>query len=150
MTLVEVSRVLPAPPDVVWDLITDWEHQDDWMLEARDFKVLSDHREGLGVRAEATVSIGGFTTRDEVEVVGWEPGHRLAIAHKGWVSGVGELFLTPIGSDRTHLFWREELHPPLGPAGALGLAAFKPLMRRVFARDLRVLAGLARAAATKG
>jgi hypothetical protein len=64
----------------------------------------------------------------------------------GWVAGVGEIFLTPIGSDRTHVFWREELEPPVGMAGALGLTAFKPLMKRIFQRDLQVLAALARVA----
>lgn len=137
---------MPAPPPVVWRLITDWENQGDWMLEASDFKVISEGREGLGVEAEATVTIGGISTRDKVTIVGWEPDHRLAIRHEGWVEGVGEIFLTPINKDRTHVFWREELSPPVGMAGALGLSAFKPVMKRVFQRDLRVLAGLCRAA----
>jgi hypothetical protein len=37
------------------------------------------------------------------------------------------------------------LSPPLGALGALGLTGFKPVMRRIFARDLRVLAALVRA-----
>ena len=142
---VELAATMPGPPAVVWELITDWEHQDDWMLEASDFVVLSEHREGIGVEAEATVKIGGISTRDKVVVTGWEPGRRLAIAHEGWVSGRGEFHLTPLGKDRTHVFWREELEPPLGALGAVGLMGFKPLMKRIFARDLRVLAGLVRA-----
>ena len=137
---------MPGPPTVVWDLITDWEHQDDWMLEASDFVVLTEQREGVGVEAEATVSIGGLKTRDRVRIVGWEPNHRLAIGHEGWVSGTGEIFLTPLDGDQTFVFWREDLEPPLGPVGALGIRAFKPLMRRIFLRDLRILAGLVRAA----
>lgn len=144
--LLEMSETLPGPPDVVWRLITDWEHQDDWMLEASDFVVTSKQREGVGVEAEATIKIGGISTRDKVRVVGWEPNKRLAIEHLGWVSGLGEIFLTPLGADRTHLYWREELYPPLGFAGALGITAFKPIMYRIFKRDLRVLASLTRAA----
>ncbi len=136
---------MPGPPDVVWDLITDWEHQDDWMLEASDFVVTTEQREGVGVEAEATITIGGIKTRDRVRVVGWEPPKRLAIEHLGWVTGVGEIHLTPLGTDRTHLFWREDLSPPLGMLGALGMIGFKPLMRRIFERDLRVLSGLVRA-----
>ncbi|MDQ4065268.1 MAG: SRPBCC family protein [Actinomycetota bacterium] len=150
--VVTVDRVLPGPAATVWELITDWEHQDDWMLEARDFVVLTDQREGVGVEAEATVSIGGITTRDKVRVVAWEPQRRLAIAHEGWVSGTGELNLWPAkGGAETYLAWREELQPPpaLGIAGRVGLALFRPLMRRVFARDLRVLAGLVRAHTTR-
>ncbi|MDQ3987186.1 MAG: SRPBCC family protein [Actinomycetota bacterium] len=148
---VEVSETLPGPPEVVWELITDWENQGDWMLEARDFVVTSAEREGLGVEAEATITIGGIRTRDRVRVIGWEPHRRLAIEHRGWVSGIGEMFLTPLGADRAHLFWREELQPPLGLLGAIGLTTFRPLMGRLFRRDVRVLAGLvrARAAAVK-
>lgn len=145
MVTIEVSATLPGPPEVVWDLITDWEHQDDWMLEATDFVVLSDLREGVGVEAEATIKIMGVTTRDRVRVVGWEPNHRLAIRHEGWVSGTGEIFLTPMAPDATYLFWREDLEPPLGLLGAVGIRAFKPVMKRIFQRDLRVLTGLVRA-----
>ena len=144
--VLEMSETMPGPPEVVWHLITDWEHQDDWMLEASDFVVLSDFREGVGMEAEATVKIGGIKTRDKVRVTAWEPGKRLGIAHEGWVSGSGDMFLTKLGGDRTHLYWREELYPPLGFAGALGISAFKPIMYRIFKRDLKVLAGLVRAA----
>jgi len=143
--VIEMSQTVPGPPEVVWELITDWEHQGDWMLEASDFVVVSDEREGIGVEAEATIRIGGITTRDRVRVVGWEPGRRLAIRHQGWVTGTGEMFLTPLGDDRTHVFWREELEAPLGVLGVVGLTAFKPLMRRLFQRDLRILASLVRA-----
>ena len=142
--LIEVAETMPGPPEVVWELITDWEHQGDWMLEASDFVVLSDHREGVGVRAEATVRIGGISTRDPVEVVEWEPNRRLTIAHGGWVSGHGDIYLTPLAPARTHVFWREQLNPPLGALGAVGMMGFRPLMKRIFERDLRVLAGLVR------
>ena len=145
--LVEMWRVLPGPPDLVWPLITDWEHQDDWMLEARDFVISSAHREGLGVEGRATVSIGGITTTDTVVVTGWEPRKRLAIAHQGWVSGEAEMILTDLGDGTTHILWREELVcRPLGLVGSIGLSIFRPLMRRIFVRDLRILESLVRAA----
>ena len=142
-----MAEVCGAGPDVIWELITDWEHQDDWMLEASDFVVVSDVREGVGVEAEATIRIGGISTRDRVRVAEWDPPRRLVIEHLGWVSGRGIIELTPVAGDRTYVTWREELGPPLGLAGALGMTAFKPLMARVFRRDLRILAGLARARA---
>jgi carbon monoxide dehydrogenase subunit G len=143
---IDTSGVLSAPPSVVWKLLIDWENQGDWMLEATDFVVLTSQREGVGVEAEATVSIGGLTTRDRVRVSAWEPERRLEIVHDGWVSGRGEFQLTP-REDATHVLWREELHPPLGVIGALGLLAFRPVMARIFARDLRILQSLCRVAA---
>lgn len=142
-----MTEVCSGPPESIWDLITDWEHQDDWMLEASDFVVVSDVREGVGVEAEATIRIGGITTRDRVRVGEWDPPRRLVIEHLGWVTGRGIIELTLVAGRRTHVWWREELSPPLGVLGAIGMTAFKPLMARVFRRDLRILAGLARAAA---
>lgn len=142
----EMGRVLPARPETVWRLITDWEHQGDWMLEASDVVVTSEHREGVGVEAEATISIGGIATRDRIRVTKWEPGKHLVMAHLGWVKGEGELVLTDVGERGTHLFWREMLYPPWGVLGAMGLSLFRPVMRHIFERDLRILEGLARAA----
>ncbi len=143
----EMRAMLPGPPEVVWELITDWEHQDDWMLEASDFAVVSSHREGIGVLAEATISIGGIKTRDRVRITQWEPGQVLGIAHLGWVSGHADMRLLP-SNGSTRLVWSEHFTPPLGVVGALGLTLFKPIMYRIFMRDVRVLAGLVRARTT--
>lgn len=145
--VLEMAATMPGPVDIVWELITDWEHQDDWMLEASDFVVTSQEREGEGVTAEASITIAGITTRDEVRVVVWKPARHLAIEHLGWVSGRGDLMLTALGASRTQLYWREELRPGAGALGAAGMTLLKPLMARIFKRDLRVLAGLVRARA---
>jgi hypothetical protein len=139
--VIEHTTELPGPSGVVWELLTDWEHQGDWQLEASDFEVVSPHRTGVGVEAEATVRIGGISTRDRIRVDVWEAERHLGIVHLGWVGGRGDLRLTPMG-DTTRVDWREELHPPLGLLGALGMRLFRPLMSRVFRRDLKVLAKL--------
>jgi Polyketide cyclase / dehydrase and lipid transport len=148
--VIEIWDTMPGTAEVVWRLITDWEHQDDWMLEASDFVVTGTQREGVGVEAEATVSIGGIRTRDRVRVSGWDPPRRLEMEHGGWVQGLGVIRLTPVGHGACRLDWREELQAPsLGLLGTVGLTAFRPLMRRIFRRDLRVLRGLVRAASTR-
>jgi hypothetical protein len=148
--LLELAEIAPAEPRIVWELVTDWEHQGDWMLEARDFTMLSKKRQGVGVEAEATIRVAGITTRDKVRVIGWDPPRRLVIEHRGWVSGRGEMSLTPLKGNRTHLFWREELYPPIGILGSAGMTALKPVMGHIFGRDLKILAGLVRAAARQG
>ncbi|MDQ3766981.1 MAG: SRPBCC family protein [Actinomycetota bacterium] len=142
-----MRAILPGPPEVVWELITDWEHQDDWMLEASDFAVVSSHREGVGVEAEAIISIGGIKTRDRVRITLWEPGQALGIEHLGWVSGYADMTLVP-SNGSTRFVWREHFRPPLGVVGTLGMTLFKPIMYRIFMRDVRVLAGLVRARVT--
>jgi carbon monoxide dehydrogenase subunit G len=149
--VIEVSDTMPGPADVVWSLITDWEHQDDWMLEASDFEVIGEQREGVGVEARATVRIAGIKTRDTIRVSMWEPPRILVIDHLGWVKGAGEIQLQPV-SEGTRMRWRETLYAPrvLGPVGRLGLRLGAPLMRRIFRRDLRVLRSLVRTRSVDG
>ena len=142
---------MPGPAEIVWSLITDWEHQDDWMLEASDFEVVGEQREGVGVESRATVRIAGIRTRDTVRVSMWEPPRILVIDHLGWVEGSGEIQLQPV-AEGTRMRWRETLFPPpkLGPFGRLGLRLMTPVMQRIFRRDLRVLRSLVRTRAADG
>jgi uncharacterized protein YndB with AHSA1/START domain len=131
-----------APVEVVWNLLVDWENMGRWMREASDFRVTTGHREGAGVEVEAKVRIGGITTTDTVRVTRWEPPHVLAADHLGWVKG--DAIMQCIPTDRgTRLEWVERLVPPLGPVGGIGIRLFKPLMVRVFVRDLSLLKRLA-------
>jgi uncharacterized protein YndB with AHSA1/START domain len=130
------------PPQAVWPYLVDWEHLDRWMKEARDFKVIGEQREGVGVEAEAAIRIAGITTRDRVRVTRWEPPAVLEITHLGWVKGTGYMELSPTDEGCT-VFWREELYPPWGPIGRLGLRLVTPTMHHVFQRDLGLLKKLA-------
>jgi hypothetical protein len=131
-------------PDAVWPFLVDWERLDRWMREAIHFRVLGDRREGVGVEAEATVRIAGISTRDRIRVTRWDPPWVLELRHLGWVQGTGYMELSR-GDRGTDLFWREELRPPWGPMGRLGMRLVAPLMRRVFRRDLRLLRDLVEA-----
>lgn len=141
--VVDLRRTLPGPPSLVWELITDWERQDLWMLEASDIVVDSEHREGIGVTSEATVKIGPISTRDSIRVDAWEPQRHLGIEHLGWVGGRGDLWLEEAGAE-TDFRWREELRPPWGWLGAVGLRLYRPLLERAFRRDLDALERLVR------
>lgn len=130
------------PAEDIWPFLVDWEHLDRWMKEASGFEVVGEQREGVGVEAVATIRIGGIKTRDRVRVSKWDPPVALEIEHLGWVKGTGYMELGP-AEEGCHVFWREELFPPWGPFGRLGLRAFAPIMRDVFQRDLRLLKSLA-------
>jgi hypothetical protein len=139
---VDTSVEFDADPEVAWRVLTDWERQSDWMLEASDIVVVSSQRSGVGVEADATVRVGGIATRDRIRVDVWEPPRHLGIEHLGWVKGRGDLLLSATAPGRTRLDWREELRPPWGGIGGIGLRALSPLLRRTFRRDARVLARL--------
>ena len=126
----------------VWPYLVDWERLDRWMREASDFRLVGGLREGVGVEAEATVRIGGITTRDRIRVTRWEPPSILEIEHVGWVTGTGYLELSPLDPRGTRVFWREQLTPPWGILGRLGLRLFARRMRRTFQGDLLTLRAL--------
>lgn len=147
--VVESSGDLDAPPALVWEILTDWERQCDWMLEMSEIVVTSQQRAGVGVTARATIRIGGIRTTDLVRVDAWDPPKHLGMAHDGWVKGRGDIRLSSLAGDRTQMQWREELRPPWGIVGAIGLRAFRPLIRRTFRRDVAVLQNIVRFEATR-
>ncbi|HEX9824516.1 MAG TPA: SRPBCC family protein [Actinomycetota bacterium] len=136
-----MSVDIDRPPEEVWPYLVDWERLDRWMLEARDFRVIGEQREGVGVVSEATIRLAGISTRDRVRVSRWEPPAVLEIEHLGWVKGRGYMELGPTEAG-THVFWRETLRPPWGILGAIGMRLVRRVMRRTFERDLRVLKDL--------
>jgi uncharacterized membrane protein len=135
---IEVSILIEAPPEVVWPYLVDWERLDRWMKEASNIRVVSAHREGIGVVAEADIRIGFIRTVDRIQVSRWNPPHELGLEHLGWVKGAG-LMEAMSRDNRTLLRWTETFSPPWGSLGALGMRLWKPVMRRIFAQDLRLL-----------
>ncbi|MEU7137966.1 SRPBCC family protein [Nocardia sp. NPDC046473] len=139
--VVTVSADISAAPQRLWDLLTDWENQGEWMREASDFEVTSPHRSGVGVTVATTVRIAGIATRDRIRVDVWDPPNgsspaHLGIEHLGWVKGRGDIHLTELPNTRTHLAWTEHLHPPLGLVGTLGMRLLTPLFTHTFHQDL--------------
>jgi hypothetical protein len=139
--IVEMSIEIAAPPEAVWRWLVDWENLGRWMTEAWDFRVTSAEREGVGVEAQAKVRIAGITTLDSVVVRRWEAPVWFEIEHRGWVGGRGLMHARRTGTSEpgTYLWWRETLDPPLGWLGWLGMQIVKPVMARIFKRDLSLL-----------
>lgn len=137
----EMTIDINAPPSMVWPYLVDWERLGSWMLEASEFRVLTDHSEGVGVVAEATIRIGPISTVDRIQVTVWEPPALLELEHVGWVKGHGVMESHALDA-ATRLHWKERLIPPWGALGALGIRVWKPMMRRTFLRDLQALKAL--------
>jgi hypothetical protein len=135
---IDVSKLIDASAEKVWPYLVDWEHLDRWMKEASNIRVVTPYREGVGVVCEARIRIGFIRTVDRIRVTRWEPPSVLGLEHLGWVKGDGLMELVP-EKGRTLVRWNETFAPPWGWVGAAGMRIWKPLMRRVFVRDLRLL-----------
>lgn len=147
---VEVAVTVAAPRAVVWDVLTDWEAQADWMRDARSVEVVSAERAGEGVTIRVPTNLLGVTVDDVMRVTGWDPPARLEVAHLGRLirgSGAFELYDIEHG---TRVVWWEEIEPPLGALGRWGArTVVRPLVERVFRRSLRGLREASEVAAAR-
>ena len=139
---VATSIELPCPPGDVWDVLTRWARQADWMRDADRVEVLSEHEVGLGVRLAVRTrlfQVPAFT--ETMEVVTWDPPRRLELVHGPPVRGRGTWALEPIAGG-TSFTWTEEVElgvPYLGEAAAF---LYAPLARRLMAASQRALKSL--------
>jgi hypothetical protein len=134
-----IDVVIAAPPDVVWQAVTDWPAQSDWMLATTVRTTKNDGR-GLGGQFEAFSGIGKLGVLDTMVVTEWQPPHRVVVEHTGaLIRGLGifEVFALPDG--RSRFVWGEELVVPLGAAGRAGWALGRPLVAVAVRRSLELL-----------
>jgi len=144
---VEVAVPVRASAQAVWDAVTDWPAQGEWMTATRVRAVDGDGR-GVGGRIEAFTGLGGFGFLDTMVVTQWRPPARCAVLHTGRVlRGTGEFAIEDApspgrrgGGAGVRLVWREELDLPGGIAGALGWRVLRPLVRLAVGRSLTRLA----------
>jgi hypothetical protein len=141
----ELVQPVAAPRDVVWSVLTAWERQPDWMLDAKAVHVLTPERTGEGVTLRCPTNLLGITVQDVMRVTGWEEPSYLEVTHLGRIiTGTGAFELAEDGPDATIVTWWEEVDPPLGALGEWGATTLVlPILRRIFARSLGNLARLA-------
>jgi hypothetical protein len=141
---VSARAPLPVPAEEAWRRVLAWEEQVAWIKDADSVRVITSHREGVGVIvAVRTRVLGVPLLTDHLEVTMWDPPRRLVMAHRGLVRGVGEWLLEPAGRG-ARFSWTEELHLPVPVLGELALLAYRPFLRRLMRRSLTNLERLLR------
>jgi len=136
---VERAIVLPTTPAEAWSVLMDWERQADWMLDADSVTVVSDLREGVGVRLAVRTRLFGIPAFVEpMEVTAWDPPRRLEIRHGSLVSGVGTWTLAPVDGG-TAFTWREDIELAVPIAGDLAARCYRPVMRALMGRAMEGL-----------
>ncbi len=143
---VEASHHLAVPPDDAWRALLRWEDQARWIRDADSVRVLSPHREGLGVRIAVksrVFNVPLFT--EELEVTRWEPPDVLEMTHRSFIRGIGTWALEPEGTG-VRIRWSEELALPIPVLGELALLVYRPFLRRLMGAALRDLAAHLRSA----
>ena len=117
-------------------------HHVSWMRDAVSIVFLTVQRRGVGTTFECLTRIGPFRTRDVMEITCWNETVAMGVVHRGVIVGRGEFSLTPTGAGTT-LTWREELVFPWWMGGPVTAAATRPVLRRLWARNLAAFARFA-------
>jgi hypothetical protein len=144
MARLRVSTTLDRQPGQVWAYVQDIASHVDWMDDAVRIRFLGPERSGVGTRYECDTKVGPFRLTDVMEITEWEPGRVMGVRHVGLVTGTGRFTLKARRGGRTRFTWAERLAFPWWLGGPVTAVAAKPVLRRVWRRNLRNLAELCR------
>ena len=123
---------LPADPHRVWDLVTDWSRQHEWIWATQ----VRGGR-GLGATVVGWTGVGPVGFTDTMVISEWEPPRRCVVRHTGKVvRGSGIFEVIPEGTGCVFR-WTEELELPVPPAvGRLAGLVIRPVAEWSLASSL--------------
>ncbi|MGW0809919.1 SRPBCC family protein [Nonomuraea sp. NPDC002799] len=126
---------VPAPPEQVFALMTDWPRHREWMFMTTARQV-GEHA------VEAYTGVRPFGFLDTMTITRWEPPALVRVTHTGaLVRGLGAIRIRPCDGG-SRVIWAEELYLPFGPLGRALWPLARPVAVALLRRSLRKLAGL--------
>lgn len=129
MAEVRADVEVAVPADRVWQALTDWSRQGEWMIATRVAPVDGEAHE-VGGRLRAVTGVRGHGVVDTMRITRWEPPLRCDVAHTGRiVRGSASFQVSDLGAGRSRVSWIESIEPPAGRAGQIGLGLIGPLVR---------------------
>lgn len=144
MARVRTALDIPAGPDRVWQLVTDWTSHGRWIpLTVVTIDADSPVSSGLGTRFTGRTHLGPVGFDDPMTVTEWqppedgEPGHCRLVKGGPWLTGWADIEVIDIGPG-SRVVWIEEIRPRRTPRLADPVVAAVGM--RLFARTLRKLA----------
>jgi hypothetical protein len=143
MTTVRAQIDLDATAQETWEAAVDWPAQQRWVI-ASSVRVTSGGGRGVGATVEAVTGAGPLALRDPMQIVEWDPPHRVVLRHVGpFVRGEAIYVVERLPGGRSRLVWIEELDPA-GPllkvAYAVGTPVFSLIVRLSLRRFVRLVA----------
>lgn len=139
-----VERVsVDAPAGRVWQALTAWDRQSDWVIATRTYATALAGQ-GVGGGLSAYTGLGPLRVKDTMVITEWRPPEVCRVRHTGRVvRGSGTFKVEPDGDLRAVVTWSENLHLPLGPVGEAAWPVLKPIASWLLRRSLRRFAAWA-------
>jgi carbon monoxide dehydrogenase subunit G len=139
---IKLGVTVDAPVPRVWNELEDVTRHVEWMRDAESIEPTSGRTGGLGATFVCVTRVGPLHTNDLMRVVEWEPRRVMAIRHEGAVTGTGRIELRRKRGGRTRIVWSEQLRFPWWFGGPVGAFAARPILRRIWTKNLQRLAAL--------
>ena len=126
MEHIELEVLIQAPAQKVWDGITNWHAQSQWMLGTKVWPVDGDGT-GVGGKIEAFTGIWRIGFLDTMEITAWDPPRLCDVNHTGRVvRGTGTFEVVATSESTSKFIWSESIDLPLGLFGKFGWFFIKP------------------------
>lgn len=117
---ISVQIKVNAPAHAVWQKLTDWESQGDWMLFT-DVTATKPNSAADQIGNQITAFTGfkvfkklRFGLLDHMRVTKWETGRMCEVDHYGkWLKGFGRFELIEISASSCQLNWYERIDYPV-------------------------------------
>lgn len=137
MTALQVVVPVDAPARDVFDALTDWDAQSEWMM-GTTVRSIGPQRRAPGDQLEAFTGVGPVGFLDTMVVTDWNEGVEVTVDHTGRVvRGSGTFRVEPDGPDRSAVVWIENLAIPGGAVGSALWRLTRPISRWAVTRSLR-------------
>ena len=135
---VEARVAIAAPPEVVFEAVSEWEAQSQWVPLTTVTVEPGGRR--VGERLTAVTKLAGVGFSDPMEVTRWEPPRLVEVRHLGRVvRGTGTFTVEPAAGGSSFT-WAEDLDLPLGALGRFGFALVRPAFELMLRRSVARLA----------
>lgn len=125
-TSLRVAVEVPGEQQQVWDAMTDWDRQGEWILGTRVSTTTGSGRE-VGSELRAVTGYRPLAVVDTMRITEWDPPYRCGVLHTGRVIRGAGLFEVEAAPGGSAVVWQEWLDLPLGRLGRLGWHAVGPL-----------------------
>src|SRR5258705_10276993 len=120
-----VSRVIDAPPGLVWREVSDIGGHARWQVDVRSIAFTSGRVRGVGTTYDCDTKLGLVRMVIPMEVIHWDEGRSIGVRYEGTLRGGGRITLARKRRRRTKITWSARVHFPWwlgGPVGAFGAA----------------------------
>jgi hypothetical protein len=118
-----------APARHVFDCLTDWPAQSEWMV-GTTVRATKQQGRGIGGEISAFTGLGLFGFTDTMVITTWDPPIQCSVTHTGRiVRGTGDFIVTSLSKQQSTCTWSEDFILPFGILGAVVWPLAKPFVR---------------------